>query len=567
LYKILLGFLLLIGANAVAQVPPNIGFENGTFSGWDCAIGGIDAQGNISVQNVGGPVYDRQTLISAGGDTDPYGHFPTLCPNGSKYSVRLGNDKTGAQAERLSYTFVVPPGSDYSLVLNYAVVLQNPDHQAYQQPKFTARVFNVTDQKYIDCPSFDFVASSDLPGFKLSDVTLPGDAGGTSRNASSIYYKEWSATTIHLTGYAGKTVTLEFTTNDCAPGKHFGYAYIDVNEDGAAAITGNTYCIGQPFITLHAPNGFYDYYWYNAGDLTKPIGHGETFTINPSPPDQSKYALTLIPYPGLGCVDTLYTVINKINEGFNLKVVDTIIGCKGGGADLTAAYVTAGSSSGMTLTYYTNPVTLDYVYNPKGVDEGTYYIQGMNHEGCMNILPVHVVLKDLPVINAADVLPIQYPQSIDLSTTFLHKNDETYGYYTNVTATTPLINYKTINTAGTYYIKAVNSFGCITIRAVTIKVDPPPPYSISGPNVFTPNNDGVNDYFAIKMDGFVSFGTVKIFNRYGQLLFTAKSPYDTWDGNYNGRPLPAGTYYWVFEGTDQYYHTAIKKASSITIAR
>jgi gliding motility-associated-like protein len=564
----LLVLLMSLSVNAFAQCPPNIGFENGSFEGWVCSIGSIDPAGNISVSGaLNAPFTNRQTLISTAGSVDKYGHFPTLCPNGSKYSVRLGNDINGKQAEQLSYTFKVPPGKDYSLVFYCAVVLQNPAHAAYQQPKFTAHVFNVTDSKYIDCPSFDFIASYNIPGFKLSDV-IP-DADSTTRNATpaNVYYKDWTATTINLAGYAGKTVRLEFTTNDCTLGGHFGYAYIDINEECTQAITGNTYCAGQNSITLRAPAGFDNYTWFGS-DITHSVGSGQTLTLSPPPPDQSKYGVLITPYPGLGCPDTIYTVVNRIDAKFTLKVADTVWGCQGAGADLTAASVTEGSTPGMTFTYFTNPETLLHIANPRGVNEpGIYYIKGTSPEGCTNILPVQVLLHEQPIITITDPLPLQYPQTIDLSTVFVPKSGQTYSYYSDSKATIPLANYRNIGTNGKYYIKAVNGYGCTTLTYTIVKVVPPPPYVISAPNVFTPNNDGINDYFSIKIDGFVSFGNVKIFNRYGQLLFTAKSTYDLWDGNYNGHPLPAGTYYWVFEGTDQYYRNKVKKAASISIAR
>jgi hypothetical protein len=52
-------------------------------------------------------------------------------------------------------------------------VLQEPGHSSWQQPSFSSKVFDVTANKYIDCGSFTFVASHNLPGFELSDF---GDA-------------------------------------------------------------------------------------------------------------------------------------------------------------------------------------------------------------------------------------------------------------------------------------------------------------------------------------------------------------------------------------------------------
>jgi len=157
-----------------------------------------------------------------------------------------------------------------------------------------------------------------LPGFKLS--TVAGARG------ASIYYKDWSTATIDLRGYLGKVIRLEFTTNDCTLGGHFGYAYLDIDENVGSPISGNTYCAGQKSITFFAPNGFAQYYWFT-GDLSKRIGSGQSLTISPPPPDLTTYAVKILPYPELGCIDTIYTVINRIDTGFRLKVLDTVSGC------------------------------------------------------------------------------------------------------------------------------------------------------------------------------------------------------------------------------------------------
>jgi gliding motility-associated-like protein len=561
--KVFCGLLLLTATNCFAQCPENIGFEDGSFNNWICYAGTIDNTGTINVTQTG-PVANRHVIIdSTDHSVDPYGNFPIACPNGGRYSVRLGNDDIHSGAERVTYAFTVPPGAQYTLIFDYAVVLQNPSHQPEQQPKFTAQIYDVTDGRYIDCPSFDFIASSSLPGFKLSTSGYANP--NPMANSISVYYKEWATAAINLTGYAGKNIRLEFTTNDCSPGGHFGYAYIDVNEQCGSPITGNNNCIGQDNITtLFAPGGFSDYFWYT-GDLKQQVGHGQTLTLSPSPPNMTKYALILYPYPGLGCIDTLYTQINKVPDVFNFKVVDTLYGCTGSTIDLTAPSVTAGSSSDLTYTYYTDPVTLTYAYNPKNIaTTGLYYIRGVNPEGCMNILPVQVMIG-ASAITVTDPSPVVFPATINLISTYKVLAGYKYTYYSDVDATIPIGNI--ITKSGTYYIKAISKYNCSIIAAVHIVIDPPPPYVITMPNTFTPNNDGINDYFSLKLEGYVDFNLLSIFNRNGQLLFTAKSIGEYWDGTYNGKQLPAGTYYWVFNGTDSYYHTKFIKSGYIAIIR
>jgi gliding motility-associated-like protein len=560
---------LLIGMRSFAQtLPPNIGFEEGTFTNWVCSAGSISADGVINISETS-PISGRHTIFSKTTDAstlDPYGNFPVLCPNGSNYSVRLGDNNTGAQAEGITYTFVVPNTSNqaYSITFNYAVVLQNPDHADYQQPKFTAKVYDITDGKYVDCPSFNFVAGTALPGFKLSASVAAG--GGSNSRAAAIYYKDWSTATLDLRGYLGKLMRIEFVTNDCTRGGHFGYAYIDIDEGSSAKpISGNAYCTTAKSVTLKGPEGFAGYLWYNA-DLTKLLGSEQTLKISPPPPDLTKYALKILPYQDLGCVDTLYTVINKIDDGFKLAVTDTVTGCAETGADLTAAYVTAGSTDGVTLSYFTDSTETTHITNPKTIlASGTYYIKGISNSGCMGTLPVYVKLI-APALTITQPDAVRYPATVDISKTFVKVDSLIYGYYTNSSGTIKLENYTAVARTGKYYIKATNSSGCSIIKPVDVSVLPPPPYVITAPNAFTPNSDGVNDNFSLHIEGYVRFDNLEVFNRYGQLIYNEKKNLN-WDGYYNGHDLPAGTYYWIFDGLDTYYNTKIKKNGYVAIIR
>ncbi|HWZ14810.1 MAG TPA: gliding motility-associated C-terminal domain-containing protein [Mucilaginibacter sp.] len=548
--KLLFFLFLFAGFKCLGQAP-NIGFEDGTFNHWDCYIGNIDQLGNIN-DTLSGPTDNRHTIYgkSYANELDSVCKIHVLCPNGSNYSVKLGNAGTHHQSERLAYTLTVPKGIPYSIILNYAVVLQNPGHAPYEQPKFTAKIYNVTNNEYLDCPAFDFIAASNLPGFK--------------QGPQQTTYKDWTSATIDLSGYAGKTVRLEFTTNDCTRGGHFGYAYLDLSDNIGSAITGNAYCIGQTSATLTAPYGFAGYSWYNA-DMSQLVAEGRVFKISPPPPDMTKYAVVVFPFNGLGCVDTLYTVVNKIDEGFKLKVADTLFGCPGTGANLTAASVTIGTSTGTTFSYYNDSLAVSYLSNPdKVMVSGTYYIEGLNTEGCTNILPVTVNL-DMPNINVTDP-KVNFPATVDLSTTYVAHPGLKYSYYGDAQATKPISNFTRITTSGTYFIKAVNKTGCDTIVKVNVVVDPPP-YTITAPNTFTPNNDGVNDYFNVSIVGYIRFDYLKIYNRYGQIIFSTTSPNGNWDGKADGKPVDVGTYYWVFEATNDYYHSKIIKSGSITLLR
>lgn len=294
---------IVLAHSSLAQgptCPANIDFEFGNFTNWQCYTGSVSASGTTNVINVtpSAPIANRHTIIGPSQTgNDQFGNFPIHCPNGSSYSIKLGNSNTGREAERISYTFTVPAGqNEYSIVYQYAVVFQDPAHAQQEQPRFTAKVYDVTSNNYVSCATFSYVATSSLPGF------LPAP------NYSNVWYKPWTPVTINLSGYAGRTVILEFTTADCTQSAHFGYAYVDVNVGCTSPVGGATYCPGATSVTLNAPYGYQSYTWYNSS-LTQVLGTQSNLTISPAPPVNTTYALDIVPFPGFGCRDTVYATV------------------------------------------------------------------------------------------------------------------------------------------------------------------------------------------------------------------------------------------------------------------
>ena len=290
--------------SAAQNCPPNIDFENGTFSGWECYVGSVASVNNtnvISFNFSGGPTANRQTMYSSnpGDGFDQYGHFPINCPNGSGHSIRLGNNEAGTEAEGISYDFTIPAGADvYNLIYHYAVVFQDPGHLPSEQPRMEIEIRNLTTGSLIQCSSFTFFPiGSPLPGFQLSDS--PG--GNTP-----VWFKPWSAVSINLDGLAGNTIRLFFKTADCTFRRHFGYAYIDVNTECSDRFIGANFCPDDNFVKVTAPYGYQTYTWYNS-DFTQVIGNSQTLTLQPPPSSGTTVAVVLVPYDGYGCLDTLYT--------------------------------------------------------------------------------------------------------------------------------------------------------------------------------------------------------------------------------------------------------------------
>jgi len=98
----------------------------------------------------------------------------------------------------------------------------------------------------------------------------------------------------------------------------------------------------------------------------------------------------------------------------------------------------------------------------------------------------------------------------------------------------------------TYTLTATSVVGCDTSARVTVTVVD----DVIIPNAFTPNGDGINDFWDLK--GIILFPncTVSIFNRYGSRLFYSKGYSKPWYGTYNGSPVPTGTYYYIIDLKD-----------------
>ncbi len=84
------------------------------------------------------------------------------------------------------------------------------------------------------------------------------------------------------------------------------------------------------------------------------------------------------------------------------------------------------------------------------------------------------------------------------------------------------------------------------------------------PNVFSPNGDGVNDYWDISSLQYFAGANVQVFNRYGQLVMTRLGYSTPWNGkDLNGQPLPVGTYYYIIQLGNGFQ----PRSGSITILR
>lgn len=76
--------------------------------------------------------------------------------------------------------------------------------------------------------------------------------------------------------------------------------------------------------------------------------------------------------------------------------------------------------------------------------------------------------------------------------------------------------------------------------------------NINIPNGFTPDGDGVNDYWNIRALDEHKKCKVEVFNQWGSIIFSSTGYKSPWDGTYNGQPVEAGTYYYNIDLNNGY---------------
>ncbi|MBC7744243.1 MAG: gliding motility-associated C-terminal domain-containing protein [Flavobacterium sp.] len=115
-------------------------------------------------------------------------------------------------------------------------------------------------------------------------------------------------------------------------------------------------------------------------------------------------------------------------------------------------------------------------------------------------------------------------------------------YLSNTTILNPVVNPPE---STTYLLTVISDDGCNLTSSdeVFIKVLKNPVI----PNTFTPNGDLKNDLWnIIALDSYAD-ATIKVYNRYGQIIFESIGYAEPWDGSFRGKPLPVGVYFYIID--------------------
>lgn len=177
---------------------------------------------------------------------------------------------------------------------------------------------------------------------------------------------------------------------------------------------------------------------------------------------------------------------------------------------------------------------------------GTYTVKmtATSDKGCKsNVATKSVTIHPFPEISAGpDINVLDNGQKQILATakgTDLVYNWSPSTYLSATNVLQPLVLNPVEDIVYTLSVSGIG--GCIRTDKVKIfalkLIDPP--------NTFTPNGDGINDLWEIKNLNLYNDCVLEIYTPQGLRVYRTVNYSKPWDGTYNGKPLPAGTYYYV----------------------
>lgn len=330
-----------------------------------------------------------------------------------------------------------------------------------------------------------------------------------------------------------------------------------------ADFSANTACQGSQtnFTDLSSPNGSIATWQYYFGDNGTSIAQNPIHVYTTS----GTLPVILIVESTNGCVDTITKNI-VVNPQPNV-MFSSDLACKNSDVFfIDNTFISAGGisswdwdfSNGETSTIQ-NPST---IYSTVGTYDVTLTVT--SDSNCVNTLTQSIDVLAGPIadftFNPESAFSLEDVTFTDQSSNG-PINDWLwdFGDGSGETNQNPIHQYAD---GGTYNIilEVTDTSGCKADTTKSIIVGLPPVL----PSAFTPNGDGDNDVYIIRGGPFDEID-FKIYNNWGQLIFTSTDISNGWDGTFNGEDAPMGVYTWTF--TVIIGETIITKEGDVTLMR
>lgn len=464
---------------------------------------------------------------------------PTITVNSS--TVCPGGTATLTASGATTYTWGPATGLSAS---NGAIVMANPTATTIYTVTGTA---NTCTSALVSST----VTVLSIPALVVNSASICA-SGTATLNASGATTYTWSpatglsgtsgnsvianpaATTIYtITGSVGSCTTSVSSTVLVAPLQSAAFNYPAPSYCQGAAdplpvitgVTGGTFSSSSTDLSLDLVTGIISL------NQSIPNTYTITYTTQGICPDAQKFTMSVNPNPSL----TVSSSTTCAGQNSILAAVTSI----GGGiftwmpGNSTAPAITVSPS---TTTNYTVTYTIN---------------------GCSDTKVARVLINPQP---AASIVPSSSPVMEGQTISLQANGGNSYVWDNGNVGSTINVEPKE---STIYCVTVSSSSGCS--EHVCLKVDVVRESTLYVPNVFTPNGDGLNDLFEVPHVNISEFN-IRIFNRWGALLFESNSITTSWDGTFKGKPVEDDVYVYTItaRGEDR---TEFIKRGHITVLR
>ncbi len=273
-----------------------------------------------------------------------------------------------------------------------------------------------------------------------------------------------------------------------------------------------------------------------------------------------KGSYTLLAYDSNGCGQVvLEQVLNDhpapvLNESGKQVKGDVCTQQLGSIQNITVT----GGDAPLAYTWYSTPANTPAGQGNALVKKGSgnYYMIVRDVNGCADTSSVIFIPDESPVITPPQYEELYVKRNSTGKFLLLNPAGEgKYEFFEHLSAPVPFL----INSTGAfttpvlmadrdYYVRRV--VGSCASSKTLVKVNVIDYSKIFLPNTFTPNNDGVNDLFRIRVYGKIIVDQFAVYNRWGQSVFLSGDLRVGWDGKTGGQAQPPGVYTWAIKGAD-----------------
>lgn len=291
----------------------------------------------------------------------------------------------------------------------------------------------------------------------------------------------------------------------------------------AAEITGSaTICVGtvNEYTITTLPSAVIE--WDIPAGIVYTGGATETITVTDWP---GVGTYTISGYISYNCYfDTATFTISVIDPGSTIFIEDGF--CEGGNATVDV------TQDGATYVWFDGSTNSNYTFE----DAGTYSVEIFSG-GCSFTDTIIISEFPLPEINLGEDQTICGSTTINSGSGFENYSWSNGSATQNIETSIPAV----------YTLTVTDENGCTAndeIELINGCAD-----HIDMPNVFSPNNDGINDVLGPIYSGLIDNYYLQVWNRWGQLIFETHKIDNFWDGTFESEPQDMGSYVYMLTAT------------------